>query len=129
MKKNKIIYWSVTGIIAVMMVFSAYSYFANPKVAAGFQFLGFPEYFRVELGIAKLIGAFVLLIPAIPRRVKEWAYAGFALTFISAIIAHFIKNDFGGAMAPFLFLVVLVVSWIYLDKQKQESSFAFNVQR
>ncbi len=121
MKKNKIIYWSVTGIVGVMMLFSAYSYFTNPKVSEGFQFLGFPPYFRVELGIAKLIGAFVLLVPAIPRRVKEWAYAGFALTFVSAVIAHFIKGDAAGAIMPIAFLVLLIVSWVFLDKQKQEA--------
>ena len=32
------------------MVFSAVSYFTNPMVAQGFHHLGFPDYFRQELG-------------------------------------------------------------------------------
>jgi hypothetical protein len=35
----------------------------------------------------------VLLIPMAPARLKEWAYAGFAFTLISALIAHFAVGD------------------------------------
>ena len=49
--------------------------------------LGFTDYFRVELAWAKLLGAVLLLAP-VPARLKEWAYAAFAITFGSALIAH-----------------------------------------
>ena len=45
-----------------------------------------PNYFRVELA-AKLLGAVLLLAP-VPARLKEWAYAAFAITLGSALIAH-----------------------------------------
>ena len=86
-KTIKITYWISTAIVSLMMIFSAYSYFTNPEVKQGFQHLGFPDYFRVELAIAKILGAIILLAP-IKGQVKEWAYAGFAFTFISAFIAH-----------------------------------------
>ena len=92
MKITKITYWALTGIIAFMMTFSAYFYFTNDMARQGFAHLGFPDYFRVELGIAKLLGAAALLIP-LPRRIKEWAYAGFAIDFISAFIAHVASGD------------------------------------
>jgi len=41
--------------------------------------LGFTDYFRVELAWAKLLGAVLLLAP-VPARLKEWAYAAFAIT-------------------------------------------------
>jgi hypothetical protein len=120
MKKNKIIYWITTGIIAFMMLFSAYSYFAKPEVAAGFKHLGFPDYLRVELAIAKILGALVLIIPVIPAKIKEWAYAGFAITFISAAIAHFNSGDPAAMITmPIVLLLVLVVSNIYLYKKNQ----------
>ena len=48
--------------------------------------LGFTDYFRVELAWAKLLGAVLLLAP-VPARLKEWAYAAFAITLGSALIA------------------------------------------
>ena len=119
MKKNKIIYWGTTGIIGLMMLFSAYSYFTNPKMAEAFKHFGFPDYFRIELAFAKIIGVLALLIPQIPARVKEWAYAGFGIVFISASIAHFNNGDAMAMVAtPVIFLAVLIVSNIYFHKLK-----------
>lgn len=117
MKTNKIIYWVSTTIIGFMMLFSGYSYFANPEIAQAFQHLGFPDYFRVELGIAKVIGVLVLVIPKIPSYIKEWAYAGFGITFISASIAHYNSGDATSMIVmPLVLLVVLLVSNLYFRK-------------
>ena len=117
MRKNKIVYWSATGIIGLMMAFSAYSYLTNPQLKAAFVHLGFPSYFRIELAIAKLLGAGALLLPFIPRSLKELAYTGFAITFISAFIAHLSSGDpLSVAIFPVLFLVVLLVSYLYYRK-------------
>jgi hypothetical protein len=61
-------------------------------VAEAFTHLGFPAYFRIELSWLKLAGILVLLLPA-PDRLKEWAYAGFAITLVSALIAHLSVGD------------------------------------
>ena len=104
MKKNKIIYWASTGIIGAMMLFSAYGYLTSEALKAAFVHLGFPAYFRIELAIAKITGAIVLLVPVIPKRIKEFAYLGFALTFISAFIAHISSGDpISVAMMPEIF--------------------------
>jgi len=117
MKKDKIIYWVSTAIIGLMMIFSAYSYFTNPEMAQAFQHLGFPSYFRIELGTAKILGALVLLIPQIPARIKEWSYTGFAITFISAAIAHYSSGDpFSVIIMPIAFFIILIVSYIYFHK-------------
>jgi hypothetical protein len=117
MKTNRIIYWATTGIIAMMMTFSAYSYLTNPQMDAAFTHLGFPSYFRIELAIAKIIGAIVLLVPQIPARIKEWAYAGFSFVFISAIIAHLASNDpVSMVIGPFIALVLLSISYVYFHK-------------
>jgi hypothetical protein len=117
MKRNKIIYWTATGIISIMMLLSAYQYLYNPAIATAFQHLGFPDYFRIELAIAKIAGAVLLGILQVPQRVKEWVYAGFAITFVSAFIAHLSTGDgFKVALMPFVFLAILMVSNIYFHK-------------
>ena len=73
MKKNKIIYWITTGIIGLVSVFSIYKLFSPD-----YDRLGLPNYLRVE---------------QFPIRIKEWAYAGFGITFISAFVAHYSTGD------------------------------------
>jgi DoxX-like family len=46
----------------------------------------------VELAWAKLLGVVLLLAP-VPAQRKEWAYAGFAITRVSALIAHIAVGD------------------------------------
>ena len=85
-------YWIATSLFALQMGFTAYAQLRLPQVAEMFTHLGFPDYFRVELSWVKLAGILVLLLPA-PARLKEWAYAGFAITLGSALIAHFSMGD------------------------------------
>lgn len=114
---NKIIYWTATGLVSLMMLFSTYAYFTDPNVSAGFIAMGFKDFFRVELGIAKILGVFALLLPVVPTIVKEWAYAGFGITFISAFIAHSANGDPVSAMVmPLVALAILTVSRIFLAK-------------
>ncbi len=86
-------YWVFTGLFALQMGFTAYAHLRIPQAAAVFARLGFPDYFRVELCVAKLLGLAVLLLPMAPAVVKEWAYAGFAFVLGSALIAHLAVGD------------------------------------
>ncbi|MDF3820953.1 DoxX family protein [Leptospira sp. 96542] len=118
MKTNQIVYWVSTGVLSLLMLLSGVSYFANPSIAESFQHLGFPDYFRVELGIAKLLGAVVLLIPKIFRQLKEWAYAGFGITFLSASYSHIQSGDpVSLVVPPIVFFGILVLSYVYFQKQ------------
>jgi len=85
-------FWTVTAIFCLQMIFTAYAQLRLPEVAEAFTRLGFPGYFRVELSWAKLLGVALLLGPA-PARLKEWAYAGFAINLASALIAHLSVGD------------------------------------
>jgi len=85
-------YWIATALFCLQMGFTAYAQLHLPQVAEAFTRLGFPSYFRVELSWAKLAGVIVLLAPA-PARLKEWAYAGFAINLGSALIAHVAVGD------------------------------------
>ena len=85
-------FWVATALFSLQMGFTAYAQLRLPQVAESFTHLGFPAYFRVELSWAKLLGVVLLLAP-VPARLKEWAYAGFAITLVSALIAHFSVGD------------------------------------
>jgi hypothetical protein len=106
MKKNEIVYWISTGLFCAFLLLTSISYLTDPKFTAIFRHLGFPQYFRVELAVAKICGVIVLLFPQIPLRLKEWAYAGFGLTLISGAIAHLSNGDPMG-------YIINVFFWFY----------------
>ena len=77
--KRKIVYWGATGLVAIVALLGGFSYVTNsPEAIENFRHVGYPQQLRVLLGIAKLAGAIVLLLPRLPT-LKEWAYAGFHL--------------------------------------------------
>src|SRR5574340_681764 len=119
-KKDKIIYWIFTGIVALFELSGAF--FINSEMAKeGTRHLGLPEWFRWEVSIGHIIGGILLLVP-INKRVKEWVYVAFGIDFISATIAYLSIDGFGmNAFSPVIMLVLLVVSYIYYHKiQKQK---------
>jgi hypothetical protein len=101
-KATTIVYWIVTALFCLEMSFTAYYELMRlPEAAQAFTRLGFSAAaFRVELSWAKVAGVVALLLPMIPARVKEWAYAGFAINLISALIAHLSISDRPAALAP-----------------------------
>ncbi|HEY9002425.1 MAG TPA: DoxX family protein [Mucilaginibacter sp.] len=117
MKAIKITYWVTTVIVAIMMIYSAYAYLTQDAMVQAFHHLGYPDYFRVELAIGKVIGA-ILLIAPVSARIKEWVYAGFIITFVSAFIAHTASGDpVNYRVMPVIFLVLLVTSYITYHKR------------
>jgi DoxX-like family len=117
MKKETIIYWVTTGLVSAMMLFSGFMYFTNPEMAAQFAKTGFPDFFRVELGAAKILGAAALLIPMVPSGVKNFAYAGFAIVLGSAAFTHFsIGDPMSAVITPLVVLGILGVSYVYSGK-------------
>ena len=116
MKRDNIIYWVTTGMVAMAMAFSSYMYLSkNPELMNNFKTLGYPEYFVSMLGIAKLLGAIALLIPALDK-IKEWAYAGFTFTFIGATYTHIATNT--PFVGPIIILIVLGISYWFRGRLK-----------
>jgi hypothetical protein len=117
MKKEKIIFWVTTTLIflfeGVMPAFTA----GTEMAKEGIRHLGYPPYFGNALVVFKVLGALALIIPAIPKRIKEWAYAGFAFDFIFATISHWAVDGVGMlAFFPLIILAVLAVSYLYYHK-------------
>jgi VIT1/CCC1 family predicted Fe2+/Mn2+ transporter len=123
MKKDKVIYWLTTGLVTIGMLFSAVQYFKDEAMAEAYKHLGFPDFLRVEIGIAKIIGAIVLLEPSFLSKVKEWAYAGFGILFFSAVLAHFLlKDPTERVVTPLVFLLMLAVSNVYYSKLAKQNA-------
>ena len=70
--------------------------------------LGYPEYLLTLLGIAKLLGALVLVYPGAPR-LKEWTYAGFSFNLGGATISHLISGSSIDHILPPAFCGLLVL--------------------
>jgi len=120
--RTKYLYWGSTGLVALFMVVSATLYFVADGPAASFERLGFPDYFRIELGIAKLAGAVVLVAP-LPRALKEWAYAGFAISFVSAVIAHAAVGDpLSDLIPPVVAFALLMTSYVTYHRHSRSES-------
>jgi len=121
--KLKTIYWITTTIIflfeGVMPALTGWTQLAID----GIRHLGYPDYFRVALNIFKITGTIALILPMVPRRLKEWAYAGFTFNFIFAGISHAVVDGFGiGVIMPAIILAIHLTSyftWHKLNEQKQ----------
>jgi len=119
-KTSRILFWTSTIIIFLFEgVMPALT--ANTELAVeGTRHLGYPDYFRVMLTVFKVAGALVLILPFIKGRVKEWAYAGFGFTMISAFISHWVVDGFGGqTIFPLIIFAILVTSYICYHKLAQ----------
>lgn len=121
-KTNKIIFWTATILIflfeGVMPALTSQTELAKE----GVRHLGYPEYFGNALVAFKILGSLILVIPQLPKRVKEWAYAGFTFDFLFASISHYSVDGFDfQTIFPLIVLAVLMVSYIYFHKLNASS--------
>ncbi|MEP7074443.1 MAG: DoxX family protein [Acidobacteriota bacterium] len=116
-KTHKIIYWITTVWLALGMVSTAAGQLLRWNDGQGavdsIKHLGYPVYFLTILGVWKVLGTIVILIPKFPV-LKEWAYSGFFFAMTGAIISHLAVGDGVVATLPALLLLVLtVLSWYF----------------
>lgn len=125
MKAKKIGYWGATILFTGMMTLSAVMYFQQSKqVVEGFAHLGYPPYFRFLLGTAKVLGALALLAPRFTI-LKEWAYSGFTITLISAVVSHLASGDgVEKAIGPLIGLALLAASYALRPPERRVPTLA-----
>lgn len=121
MKTTKIIYWASTIFIflfdTVMPALTSHL----PLAVESIKHLGYPDYFRVQLTIFKVLGGVLLILPKVPARLKEWAYVGFGINFISASVAHAAVDGFGFFMLmPLIILGILILSYVSYHKMSDQ---------
>lgn len=114
-KRNKIIYWVATLWLALGMVSTGIVQLLKMKeeVDKITLSLGYPIYFLTIIGIWKMLGVVVVLIPKFPV-VKEWAYAGFFFAMSGAVFSHIASGSAGKEFfGPILLIVLTAVSWYF----------------
>ena len=125
MRKTKIIYWIVTGLFSIFMIWTAV-----PNVMLDEQSvemigkgLGFPNHFIVMIGYAKIAGSIAILIPGFPK-LKEWAYAGLFFDLVGATWAGFATMpEFNLAgLIMLMFIGWLFLSYFYYHKLMEETN-------
>lgn len=123
MKKVRIIFWITTGLIfldeGLMPALTGHSEMA----IEGITHLGYPIYFVTILTVFKVLGAIALIVPQIPARIKEWAYAGFAIDVICATISIMVVDGFGPiVILPIAVFIVLGISYVSFHKLQEVKS-------
>ena len=121
---RKIAYWGATGLVTVVPLLAAFAYLTtSPEAVENFRHVGYPQQLRVLLGVAKLAGAIVLLLPRLPM-LKEWAYAGFTFMWIAASVAHYLAGDTPLFLLPVALIAVLAVSYVTRSADRRISADA-----
>jgi len=119
MTTKTIVYWAVTVLIALETLVGGVTdllhgnaiLVAGPPVADIVTHLGYPLYFLRIIGVWKLLGGIVLLIPGYPR-LKEWAYAGIFFELSGAAASWVMhEHNMREAVAPVILAVIALVSW------------------
>ena len=115
MKTTKIIYWVTTSIICL---FASTAIFMNSEMAKeGTAHVGIPRWLGLEISIGQLIGLVLLIVLMVPARVKEWAYVGFGILYISAVVAHLAVGDpLGNTIMAIVFFGLLITSYVNFHK-------------
>jgi len=116
-RARSIVAWAATGLFAAVMALSGAAFLAGPPpVVATLRHLGYPDYFRSLLGIAKLLGVAAILVPRLSA-LREWAYAGFAFVMLGAVASHLSSGEPPAKALPALFVLGLLLTSYLLRRR------------
>ncbi len=112
MNKRAITYWIATGLTAFIFLSGGIVDILRPAPALqGMTHLGYPAYFMVILGVWKVFGGAIILLPR-TALLKEWAYAGMAFDLTGATFSHAAVGDpIAKIITPIILLGIVVASW------------------
>jgi DoxX-like protein len=112
MKARAIAYWICTALVAFSFLSGGIvDVMRMPQALEGMTHLGYPPYFMVILGVWKILGGVVILLPGLAV-VKEWAYAGMIFDLTGATASHLATgDDVGHVVVPLVLAALVVASW------------------
>jgi len=111
MKVKKIIYWTATILLCLIMLYSASMYFTKTEMVRGFfESLNYPTYIVIPLAIAKISGVIIILWRK-SAWLTEWAYAGFFFDMVLASFAHYFADQ--GIGLSIYGLILLLISYFF----------------
>ncbi|WP_333600933.1 DoxX family protein [Flavobacterium sp.] len=117
-KKTTYLYWTLLILLALFFAISGFMEITkNPSTYPKTLLMGYPPYFILTLGISKICGAIVLVVPN-AKRLKEWAFAGFTFDVVFAFISEqAINSNVGSIKAMFVFCILMLTYSLFLKKR------------
>ncbi|MBY6036971.1 DoxX family protein [Fictibacillus nanhaiensis] len=117
-----IAYWTVTLLLAAALMLSGIGqliqYGGNVELVTN---LGYPLYILTILGVWKVLGVIVLVVPGFTR-LKEWVHAGIFFLMTGAALSHAFVNDYGDygfhIILPLLYAALNIASWCLRPKSR-----------
>jgi len=119
MNMKSIGYWVATTLVALEtfvggitdLVHGGTELVAGPPVVCVVTHLGYPVYILRILGVWKLLGAVVIVVPGLPR-LKEWAYAGVFFELTGATASYVLHGEITSDLAaPLILAALAMISW------------------
>jgi uncharacterized membrane protein YphA (DoxX/SURF4 family) len=122
LRGKMVAYWTVTLLLAVALMLSGIGqlmqYGGNVELVTN---LGYPLYILTILGIWKVLGVIVLVVPGFTR-LKEWVYAGIFFLMTGAALSHAFVNDYGDngfhIILPLSYAALNIASWALRPKSR-----------
>jgi len=119
-KANNLIFWITTSFMVISEGIIPALTFRTQLARDGISHLGYPDYFGAMIVGFRIVGVMALLLPQIPARMKEWAYAGFAIEFLSASISYIAVDGLTlYCVIPLFSMTVLLTSYITFHKKQK----------
>jgi len=119
-KTNNIIYWIATIFIVISEGIIPALTFRTQLARDGITHLGYPDYFGAMIVGFRILGVLALLLPQVPARIKEWAYAGFTIEFMSASISYIAVDGLTFyCIIPLISMTLLMISYFTFHKKQK----------
>jgi len=127
-KTTKTIYWIGTALTSLWFGTSGFCELTTNKLVWDITLkLGYPPHFIYTLGIAKVLGIIVLLIPGKLLRLKEWVFAGIFFDIIFAFASKVNVLGLASTMDAVIAFIMVSVTYIMFRKVYAATYFkAFN---
>lgn len=109
--RQTVVYWIATLWLSLGMISTAIVQLIKEAETVAFMTdAGYPLYFLTMLGIGKILGTIVILVPGLPL-IKEWAYAGFFFVVAGAAFTYVSIGRPDDLYHLGLMLALIIVSW------------------
>jgi len=116
-KTTKTVYYAGAIFISIWFSLSGFCELTkNPLVWDITLQLGYPPHFIYMLGIAKLSGIAVLLIPNRLLRLKEWVFAGIFFDILFAFFSKIAVLGFSATIDAIVAFAVISITYLQFRK-------------
>jgi uncharacterized membrane protein YphA (DoxX/SURF4 family) len=104
-----ILVWILQVLLAVAFFAHGWLFLSPPADLVEVINATFPRWFQLSLGIAEILAAIGLTLPAVTRIMPwlvTWAAGGIMIVMVSATVFHAARGEFSSAGTTFLLLVI-----------------------